>query len=289
MKRTIILTVIITVMGLSSCTSFSSKTELKTEIDTLSYFWGLSRTDGVINYLTIQVGIDTIYLEDFYKGFRDGVKHYSPKDLAYLEGKRIAQMINNQWVTNLNNDIFMGDSGQTVNRKALLSGFYQGVKKHNETNTMQTQTYAQMLMEQVKENYRKEKYAEQIEASEKFLADNKNKPGVTTTASGLQYKIVTAGTGEIPDGKNKVKVNYRGTLVDGTEFDSSYKNNAPVSFRINGVIKGWSEALLMMPVGSKWELYIPSELAYGLAGQPPAIPPYATLIFEIELIEIEPN
>ena len=131
-----------------------------------------------------------------------------------------------------------------------------------------------------------EKYADYKAENEKFLAENKTKDGVKTTASGLQYKVITEGKGEIPADTCKVKVNYKGTLIDGTEFDSSYKRNEPATFRANQVIKGWTEALTMMPVGSKWELYIPQELAYGSRdmGQ---IKPFSTLIFEIELLDIE--
>ena len=152
---------------------------------------------------------------------------------------------------------------------------------------MNAQSFGQMKLEMVKDTYRKKKYAESIAASDKLLADNRNKPEIKTTSSGLQYKIITEGTGPIPDDKSRVKVHYRGTLVDGTEFDSSLKNETPASFHIYGVIKGWTEALLMMPVGSKWELFIPQDLAYGSMGQLPKIPPYATLIFELELVEIE--
>ena len=124
-------------------------------------------------------------------------------------------------------------------------------------------------------------------AGEKFLAENKTKEGVVTTPSGLQYKIITKGTGEIPADSSKVKVNYKGTLIDGTEFDSSYKRKEPATFRANQVIKGWTEALTMMPVGSKWELYIPQELAYGARETGGQIKPFSTLIFEVELVGIE--
>ena len=124
-------------------------------------------------------------------------------------------------------------------------------------------------------------------AGEKFLAENKTKEGVVTTESGLQYKIIKAGKGEIPTNTSTVKVNYKGTLIDGTEFDSSYKRNEPASFRADQVIKGWTEALTMMPVGSKWELYIPQELAYGSRDTGGQIKPFSTLIFEVELLGIE--
>jgi FKBP-type peptidyl-prolyl cis-trans isomerase len=120
---------------------------------------------------------------------------------------------------------------------------------------------------------------------EAFLAANKTKEGVVTLPSGLQYKILTAGTGPKPTASDTVTCNYRGTLIDGTEFDSSYKAGKPISFSLGGVIKGWTEALQLMPVGSKWQLFIPSDLAYGDPGRP-GIPPGATLVFEVELLSI---
>jgi FKBP-type peptidyl-prolyl cis-trans isomerase len=123
------------------------------------------------------------------------------------------------------------------------------------------------------------------QAGDAFLAANKSKEGVVTLPSGLQYKILTAGSGPKPTATDTVTCNYRGTLIDGSEFDSSYKNGKPVSFPLNGVIKGWTEALQLMPVGSKWQLVIPPDLAYGDAGRP-GIPPGATLVFEVELISI---
>jgi FKBP-type peptidyl-prolyl cis-trans isomerase FklB len=118
------------------------------------------------------------------------------------------------------------------------------------------------------------------------LEANKAKPGVTVLPSGLHYRIITAGTGPKPKGTDEVTVHYRGTLISGTEFDSSYKRKQPATFPVGGVIRGWVEALQLMPVGSKWELTIPSELAYGARGAGGSIPPHATLIFEVELLKI---
>ena len=118
---------------------------------------------------------------------------------------------------------------------------------------------------------------------EAFLAANKDKPGVQSLPDGLQYLVITNGTGPVPTPHDTVTVNYRGTLIDGTEFDSSYKRGQPAQFPVGGVIRGWTEALEKMPVGSKWKLFIPSELAYGENGNR-SIPPNATLIFEVELI-----
>jgi FKBP-type peptidyl-prolyl cis-trans isomerase len=150
--------------------------------------------------------------------------------------------------------------------------------------------------EQVKETlmaFQKEMMAKQMEKGakakedgDKFLAENKKKVGVKSLTRGLQYQVITEGKGKKPKSTDTVKTHYRGTLIDGTEFDSSYKAGEPVSFPVTGVIPGWTEALQQMPVGSKWKLFIPSELAYGEQGQGP-IPPNSALIFEIELLGIE--
>ncbi|MGZ3839904.1 MAG: FKBP-type peptidyl-prolyl cis-trans isomerase [Flavisolibacter sp.] len=125
-----------------------------------------------------------------------------------------------------------------------------------------------------------------IEAGERFLAQNKTKPGVKTTTSGLQYEVITEGKGRKPLATDTVEVNYAGTLLDGTEFDNSYKRGAPISFPLNGVIKGWTEALQLMPQGSKYKLYIPYQLAYGMNDNGP-IPGGSLLIFEVELLNIK--
>ncbi len=130
---------------------------------------------------------------------------------------------------------------------------------------------------------------ETIEKNEAFLNENRAKDGVQETSTGLQYKIIVEGDGPKPGPEDVVKVHYKGTLIDGTVFDSSYDRGEPAEFPVNRVIPGWTEALQMMPVGSKWELYIPYNLAYGEQGAGQTIPPYSTLIFEVELLEIMPQ
>lgn len=132
-----------------------------------------------------------------------------------------------------------------------------------------------------------ERAAANKKAGEDFLARNKTAKDVKTTESGLQYIVEKEGTGASPKATDTVKVHYRGTLIDGTEFDSSYKRNEPAVFPVGGVIKGWTEALQKMKVGGKWKLFIPADLAYGEQGQPPVIPPASVLIFEVELLGIE--
>ncbi len=129
-------------------------------------------------------------------------------------------------------------------------------------------------------------YKDYIAENEAFLAKNKEKTGVTVTPSGLQYEVVKMGTGPKPTAESTVKVHYVGTLIDGTEFDSSVKRNEPTQFPVSGVIPGWTEALQLMPVGSKFKLYLPESIAYGANGAGDVIKPYSTLIFEVELLEI---
>lgn len=134
---------------------------------------------------------------------------------------------------------------------------------------------------------RAELAAKNKKTGEAFLAENKTKPGVVTLPSGLQYKVVTEGSGDAPKAEDTVTVNYRGALIDGTEFDSSAKAGKPATFRVGGVIKGWTEALQLMKPGAKWQLVIPQDLAYGEMGRP-TIPPGSTLVFDVELLSIQP-
>lgn len=293
MKKVSFLAALAVAGGLASCTAQSPKANLKTDIDSLSYAIGMARTEGLDQYLA-QQGIDSTQMADFLKGFNEGATKISDKDVAYMAGLQIGQMVSKQWVEGFNQQIFGGDSTQTISRENMLAGFVAGViGKGGAMNMAKAQEYMRTQMDAIKEKATAEKYADNKAAGEKFLAENKTKEGVVTTESGLQYKIITKGTGEIPADTCKVKVNYKGTLIDGTEFDSSYSrkdkdgNPQPATFRANQVIKGWTEALTMMPVGSKWELYIPQELAYGSRETGGQIKPFSTLIFEVELLSIE--
>lgn len=145
---------------------------------------------------------------------------------------------------------------------------------------------AQMLLSQYFSKLQQEADAKNKEMGEKFLAENKKREGIITTASGLQYEILTEGNGPKPKATDTVSCHYEGRLIDGTVFDSSIRRGQPAQFPVNGVIAGWVEALQMMPVGSKWRLYIPSDLAYGAHGAGDIIGPNATLIFDVEVLQI---
>ncbi|VFB13726.1 peptidylprolyl isomerase FKBP-type [Bacteroides heparinolyticus] len=286
MKKVSFLMALAVAAGLASCTAQSPKANLKTDLDSLSYAIGMARTEGLDQYLA-QQGIDSTQMADFLKGFNEGATKIDKKDAAYMAGLQVGQMVSKQWVEGFNQQIFGGDSTKTISRENLLAGFVAGVLGKGAMDMAKAQEYMNTQMEAIKEKATAEKYAENKAAGEKFLAENKGKEGVVTTPSGLQYKIITKGDGAIPADTSKVKVNYKGTLIDGTEFDSSYKRNEPATFLANQVIKGWTEALTMMPVGSKWELYIPYNLAYGSRETGGQIKPFSTLIFELELLGIE--
>lgn len=267
----------------------SSKKEKAEKVDTLtteqfSYAFGKINTTGLKSFLTQRMGVDTTFMADFLEGFgQPELTEADKKMKARLAGIEIRQQVENQILPQAARSI--NDSVDVIDHNLFLQGFGDGIAdKQNSILPVSTDSM-RVLVEKQMEYYEQAKYRDNIEAGEQFLAKNKKQKGVVTTPSGLQYKVITAGTGEKPAATDRVTVNYRGTLLDGTEFDSSYKRNEPTTFGVNQVIKGWTEALQLMPVGSKWEIYIPQELGYGSrsAGN---IPPYSTLIFEVELLEI---
>lgn len=275
------------VLGLASCTAQAPKAELKSQEDTLAYSIGVAQTQGLKDYLIGRVGVDSTDLDQFVKGVIEGSNKTSKKEIAYLTGLQIGQQISNQMLTGLNGELYGPDAKEGLSKDNFMAGFLAGFNENKSIMSLEeAQGYAQVNFEKVKEGIVEKKFAENKAEGEKFLEENKAKEGVVTTESGLQYKIITEGKGEVPTEDVKVKVHYKGTLIDGTEFDSSYEREEPSEFLPTQVIAGWKEALTLMPVGSKWELYIPQELAYG-AKESGKIPPFSTLIFEVELLGIE--
>ncbi len=178
-----------------------------------------------------------------------------------------------------------------IDLEYLFEGIRHGMDKSETLLTEQEMTATFQELQQAltakQEELRREAGEKNAREGAEFLAENGKRPEVTTLPSGLQYEALTEGTGEKPTASSRVSVHYEGRLVDGTVFDSSIQRGAPATFAVGGVISGWTEALQLMPVGSKWKLYIPSELAYGERGSPPKIGPNSTLIFEVELLSIE--
>ena len=263
------------------------RTVLANSNDTLSYAAGMAQTNGLIPYLTSQLKVDTAYMADFISGFNESMnKSDDPSYNAHAAGIEIAKMIKERMFPGIEKEL--EGTPETLVRSKFVEGFIAALKKDTSIYNQQTSaSYFEARMKASHEAKQEKLYGANREAGRKFLAENAKKEGVVTTASGLQYKILTKGTGPIPTASQEVKVKYEGKLLDGTVFDSSYKRSDPITkFRCNQVIKGWTEALTMMPVGSTWELYIPYELAYGEHDQG-KIKPYSMLIFKVELIGIE--
>jgi FKBP-type peptidyl-prolyl cis-trans isomerase FklB len=194
----------------------------------------------------------------------------STDSLSYAMGVQVAEYYKTQGVEKVNAEYVKKAFNDVFNNKTLTIS--------EEECNMNIQNKLQEFMAR--------KISADKEAGIKFLEENKKRPGVITLPSGLQYEIITKGTGPIPKATDTVKANYMGSLIDGKEFDNSYKRGEPITIPVTGVIKGWTEALQMMPVGSKWKLFIPSDLGYGDRGAGGVIPGGAALIFDIELLDI---
>ena len=264
-----------------------STANLKAQIDTFSYAMGLAQTQGLKGFLMYRMGVDTTYMADFVKGLKTGIKAGdNAKQTAFYAGIQIGQQVGNQIIPGVSREVF-GNAEELINKDFFLAGFIAGVTEKNLLmNPMEAQMTAMALMEELKNARFEEQFGDNRAQGVAFLDSIAQTEGVVKTESGLCYKVITKGKGAIPTNTDKVKVHYRGTLIDGTEFDSSYSRNEPTTFRANQVIAGWTEALTMMPVGSKWMLYIPQELAYGSRDMG-TIKPFSTLVFEVELLEIE--
>ena len=270
-----------------SCGNSTPKADLKDEVDTLSYAMGMAQTQGLKEYLSDRLQIDTAYMDDFIKGLNDGANAGDDKKkAAYYAGIQIGQQISNQMVKGINHEVFGDDSTKTISLKNFMAGFVSGTTGKKGLMTVeQAGRVAQEKMVSIKAKAMEKQYGPNKVAGEKFLAANKKKPGVVTLPSGVQYKVIKEGNGPMPKDTSMVKVQYEGKTIDGKVFDSSYKRGEPISLRANQVIKGWTEALVHMPVGSVWEVYIPQNLAYGEREQG-QIKPFSVLIFKIELVSL---
>jgi FKBP-type peptidyl-prolyl cis-trans isomerase len=218
-----------------------------------------------------------VLLPSFVASAQDAPELKTDKDkFSYALGMKVAESYHKQGVE-LDPAVFV---------KAFTESFNGGKTALTDQEMDAVLTAATQEMRKKQAAQQAEKGAAAQKEGEAFLAANKAKEGVVTLPSGLQYKILTAGTGEKPTLDDTVVCNYKGTLINGTEFDASEKHGGPLTFPVKGVIAGWTEALQLMPVGSKWQLFVPSNLAYGAQG-PPSIGPNATLIFEVELVSIK--
>lgn len=257
-------------------------------VDTFSYAMGAANTQGLKNYITSRLNVDTTYMANFIEGFNATLTEEESKKLqAYAAGMQIRQQVDKQIIPGINKQISDNDSTGIIKPELFVEGFRSMLTGQNTKMSMEeAQKIAEKDMKYYHDLKMEHLYGANRKAGEDFLKANAQKDSVQTLPSGVQYKVLVKGTGEVPTEKSKVKVNYEGRLLDGTVFDSSYKRNKPATFACNQVIKGWTDALTHMPVGSKWEIYIPQELGYG-AREAGKIKPFSALIFTVELLEIE--
>ena len=259
-------------------------------VDRFSYVIGLANSNGLTRYLSQRLNIDTTkYMNDFIRGFQEMSRANDPALKAYSAGLQIGDQVLNQMLPNINKNITDDPDSAFVNKAEFLRGFLAGALLSDATITADSAAaIADRQMEYYHSQLMERKYGDNRRAGETFLAENAKKDSVVVLPSGLQYKVIKQGDGEVPKANSKVEVNYEGRLIDGTVFDSSYKRNKPQEFGVGGVIPGFSEALQLMPVGSEWEIYIPQELGYGDRENPNSpIKPFSALIFKVELVGVK--
>ena len=273
----------------TGCGNSTPKASLKSDVDTLSYAIGMAQTQGLKEYLVGGLGVDTAYMAEFIKGLNEGANAGdNKKKAAYYAGIQIGQQISNRMVKGINYEIFGDDSTKTISLKNFMAGFVSGTTGKGGLMTVDSaQQVAQTMMQAIKAKELEKTYGPNKEAGEKFLAENAKKEGVKTLPSGVQYKVIKEGNGAIPADTSLVKVHYEGKTIEGKVFDSSYKRGEPINLRCNQTIKGWTDAMVHMPAGSVWEVYIPQDLAYGEREQGD-IKPFS-MIFKIELLEVNPK
>ena len=244
---------------------------LTTTSDSLGYAKGVSATQGLMSFVQENYHVDTAYTAEFIDGFKEIIsKANTPQNTARIAGMQIAQIVSERILPSEKETA--ASKNLTIDENKFIEGFIAAISKDTTLFNVESA----------------KKYSNQVLASvdKKWLEENAKKPGVKVLPDGLQYKVITEGHGAIPKATDEVEVIYEGKTTDGKVFDATSKHGKKTdTFNAGNLIKGWTEALTMMPVGSKWEIYIPSELAYGehRAGQ---IAPYSTLIFTLELVNI---
>ena len=290
MKKISVIVAAAAALVMASCGYGTPKADMKNDVDSLSYAIGMAQTQGLQDYLVMRMGVDTTYMDEFVKGLNEGVNTGSDKKKqAYYAGLQIGQQVSEQMIKGLNMELFGEDSTQTVSLKNFMAGFVAGTLKKDGKMTMEEATkYAETTMRTVKARQMEKNFGENKKAGEEFLAAKAKEEGVKKIeGTGVLYEVLTEGNGEIPADSSVVKVRYEGSLIDGTVFDGNMDAKEPMSIRCTNVIQGWTAALTHMPVGSKWKVYIPQEMAYGEREAGDKIKPFSTLVFVIDLVGIE--
>ena len=274
--------------SLSACggSANTPKAKLETKADSVSYAIGLANFPPQLRSMLIQqLDGDSTAINELLKGVNDGFAKTSTKDKAYAMGLNLGQSFNSDMIKQISSQMFQDEDAGVLNSANFLSAFVTLAK--GETPAFEdANEYLEANIPLLQEEISNSKFGDFKAENEKFLTENANNEGIETTESGLQYRIITEGEGEIIEEGQTVKVHYEGKLIDGTVFDSSYDRGEPAEFQTNSVVKGFKEALELMKPGAKWEVFIPQELGYGANATGDKIKPYSTLIFTIEVIEV---
>ncbi len=278
---------------MSACGGSSTpKAALENDVDTLCYAYGVSQSRGFKEYAFSErgIGLDSAYEAELIKGIIDGANLDGSKSKeAYYAGIAIGQQLSNSVNKNLRYEVFgpNADSTQVVNVKDFMAGFIAAIKGDSTIISINdVETLIRTKMADVKAKAMEQTYGEYRKQNEEYMQNIAKSDSVQALEDGVYYKVLTQGNGAIPTETSRVKVNYEGKTIDGNVFDSSYTRGEPVEFGVSQVIKGWTNALTHMPVGSKWILYIPADAAYGAQDTGGPIKPFSTLIFTVELLDI---
>lgn len=284
-KLTIVAMAVFAAAAFSACGNKSKKVELKDDVDSLSYAAGVMSAP-MMKQAMMSMEIDSTYEREIIKGIYDGIKGADDKKKAaynagVILGEQLAMMSKGA-----SQDVFSGDSTQSLSLNNIVAGFVAGATNKDMKMTIdQAQKVSQEKMTSIKSKYAAKKFGPQKKKADNFMAANAKKPGVRKLGKGVQYKVLTEGTGAIPKPKQTVKLNYELKTMDGKTIESTF-GKQPAMMPVDGVIPGFTEALTHMPVGSKWVVYIPYDAGYG-AQQTGPLEPFSNLIFTIELLEIQ--
>ena len=296
MKKILFATAATALFALASCDGGAPSANLKSDVDTVSYELGLANTNGIEAYFQ-QMQLDSTYIDDFLRGSQEGAQvGDNKKKQAYLLGLQAGQQTATQMMPYIESRVFAGDSTQHLSMKNLLAGFAAGIKGKSalviDGKVMTPEEANNDIndrMAKLSSRFLEARYGDKKKAANDYMQKIAKEDGVKALEGGVFYKVLTEGNGEKPAANATAMVTYEGRLIDGTVFDSSLQRSPdkPVGMPVQGVIEGMRTALMAMPVGSEWEIYIPYDKAYGEAGQGEAIPPFSTLIFKVKLVEIK--
>lgn len=283
-KLTVVAALAIAAASFTACGNQAPKEDLKSDIDSLSYAFGIDQGQGVKQYLQ-QMNIDTAYIDEFIKGLNDGATNMDDKKkAAYKAGIGVGMNMNMVIKNQINKSIFGEDSTQSISLSNFLAGFAASAKGNNKNMTIEkARQIEQKVPQAIQAKTAEKKFGDNKKKNDAYMAKVAKNPEMKALKQGVYYKEIKAGTGAKPTASQVVKISYEGKTIDGKVFDK----NDGVTMQIGQAVPGFNEALLNMPVGAKWEVYIPYAAGYNAQQPSPDIKPFSTLIFTIEMLSIE--